>query len=136
LAGPLIPKGRRAATTTRPGFSCGWPTAGVKGGFVHGATDELGMQAVKDQMQVPAPHATTLHSMGLNHECLTYRLSGRDFRVTDVSGRVARTIVAAEIAPDRLYFKAVGNVPLWSLQGHTLSPTAPGLWRRRRGPWR
>ena len=64
------------------------------GDFVHGAADELGMQAVKDPMRVHDVHATILHLMGLNHERLTYRYSGRDFRLTDVSGRVAREILA------------------------------------------
>ena len=59
-------------------------------------TDELGMQAVKDRMHVHDLHATILHLMGLNHERLTYRYSGRDFRLTDVSGRVAREILAVE----------------------------------------
>jgi Protein of unknown function (DUF1501) len=76
------------------GFSI-WLAGGViKGGFVHGATDELGMQAVKDRMHVHDLHATILHLMGLNRERLTYRYSGRDFRLTDVSGRVAREILA------------------------------------------
>ncbi len=70
------------------GFSMWLAGGGVKGGFVHGATDELGMQAVKDRMHVHDLHATILHLMGLNHERLTYRYSGRDFRLTDVSGRV------------------------------------------------
>jgi hypothetical protein len=62
--------------------------------FVHGATDELGMQAVKDQMHVHDLHATILLLMGLNHECLTYRYSVRDFRLTDVSGCVTCDILA------------------------------------------
>jgi hypothetical protein len=66
---------------------------GVKGGFVYGATDELGMQAVAQRMHVHDLHATILHLMGLDHERLTYRYSGRDFRLTDVSGRVAREIL-------------------------------------------
>ncbi len=76
------------------GFSMWLAGGGVKGGFVHGATDELGMQAVSDRMHVHDLHATILHLMGLDHEHLTYRYSGRDFRLTDVSGRVARQIVA------------------------------------------
>ena len=60
----------------------------MKGGYVHGATDELGMQAVDNRMHVHDLHATILHLMGLDHERLTYRYSGRDFRLTDVSGHV------------------------------------------------
>ncbi|MFI5454100.1 MAG: DUF1501 domain-containing protein [Isosphaerales bacterium] len=76
------------------GFSMWLAGGGVKGGFVHGATDELGMQAVENRMHVHDLHATILHLMGLDHERLTYRYSGRDFRLTDVSGRVAREILA------------------------------------------
>src|ERR1017187_3582012 len=84
----------RPRTGTRWEFSMWLAGGGVKGGFVHGATDELGMQAVKDRMHVHDLHATILHLMGLNHERLTYRYSGRDFRLTDVAGRVARQILA------------------------------------------
>ena len=76
------------------GFSMWLAGGGVKGGYVHGATDELGMQAVENRMHVHDLHATILHLMGLDHERLTYRYSGRDFRLTDVSGRVAREIMA------------------------------------------
>jgi hypothetical protein len=76
------------------GFSMWLAGGGVKGGFAHGATDELGMQAVESRMHVHDLHATILHLMGLDHERLTYRYSGRDFRLTDVSGRVAREILA------------------------------------------
>ena len=70
-------------------FSMWLAGGGVKGGLVYGATDELGMQAVSQRMHVHDLHATIMHLMGLNHEHLTYRYSGRDFRLTDVSGRVA-----------------------------------------------
>ncbi len=76
------------------GFSMWLAGGGVKGGFTYGATDELGMQAVSERMHVHDLHATILHLMGLDHERLTYRYSGRDFRLTDVSGRVARQIIA------------------------------------------
>jgi uncharacterized protein (DUF1501 family) len=76
------------------GFSMWLAGGGVKGGYVHGATDELGMQAIEDRMHVHDLHATVLHLMGLDHERLTYRYSGRDFRLTDVSGRVAKEILA------------------------------------------
>ena len=62
--------------------------------MVHGATDELGFHAVEDRMHVHDLHATILHLMGLDHEKLTYRYSGRDFRLTDVHGRVASEILA------------------------------------------
>ncbi len=75
------------------GFSMWLAGGGVKGGFVHGATDELGMQAVAGRMHVHDLHATILHLMGLDHERLTYRYSGRDFRLTDVTGNVVREIL-------------------------------------------
>ena len=68
--------------------------AGIKRGFVHGATDELGFHIVKDPMHVNDFHATLLHLLGLDHERLTYRYQGRDFRLTDVAGRVADRLLA------------------------------------------
>jgi hypothetical protein len=76
------------------GFSMWLAGGGVKGGYVHGATDEFGFRAVIDRMHVHDLHATVLHLMGLDHERLNYRYSGRDFRLTDVSGQVARQILA------------------------------------------
>jgi hypothetical protein len=76
------------------GFSMWLAGAGVKGGTAYGATDELGITAVEDPVHVHDLHATILHLMGIDHEKLTYRYSGRDFRLTDVSGRVVRGILA------------------------------------------
>ena len=67
---------------------------GVKGGFTYGTSDELGMRAQENPMHVHDLHATILHLMGLDHERLTYRWSGRDFRLTDIHGNVAHDIVA------------------------------------------
>jgi uncharacterized protein (DUF1501 family) len=67
---------------------------GVKGGHVHGASDELGMNATENPVHVHDLHATILHLMGLDHEKLTYRYAGRDFRLTDVYGRVVREMMA------------------------------------------
>jgi hypothetical protein len=67
---------------------------GVKGGLAFGASDEMGMNAVDKPVHVHDLHATMLHLLGLDHEKLTYRYAGRDFRLTDVSGRVVREIVA------------------------------------------
>ena len=67
---------------------------GVKGGFSYGSTDEYGYEAVQGKMHVHDWHATILHLLGLNHEKLTYRHAGRDFRLTDVHGRVAQDILA------------------------------------------
>ncbi len=76
------------------GFSMWLAGGGVQGGIVHGATDEFGYVAVENRMHVHDLHATILHLMGLDHERLTYRYSGRDFRLTDVHGRVATEILA------------------------------------------
>jgi hypothetical protein len=67
---------------------------GVKGGRVYGASDELGMHAVENPVHVHDLHATILHLMGLDHERLTYRYAGRDFRLTDVHGNVVHEIIA------------------------------------------
>jgi hypothetical protein len=66
--------------------------AGVKQGFSYGATDEHGIHAVEGRMHMTDLHATLLALMGLDHESLTYRYAGRDFRLTDVAGNVVREI--------------------------------------------
>jgi len=76
------------------GFSMWMAGGGVKGGMVYGATDELGLKAVEKPVHVHDLHATILHLMGLDHEKLTYRHAGRDFRLTDVHGKVVRDILA------------------------------------------
>jgi hypothetical protein len=70
------------------GYSMFLTGAGVKPGFTHGATDEYGIKAVEGRMHTNDLHATILALMGLNHEQLTYRYAGRDFRLTDVAGEV------------------------------------------------
>ena len=67
---------------------------GVKGGIAYGSSDELGMNAAEKSVHVHDLHATILHLLGLDHEELTYRYAGRDFRLTDVYGRVVRDILA------------------------------------------
>lgn len=67
---------------------------GVKGGIVHGATDEFGSAAVQDKVHVHDLHATILHCLGFDHTKLTYRFNGRDFRLTDVAGSVVKPILA------------------------------------------
>lgn len=76
------------------GFSIFMAGGGAKAGSVYGATDEWGYHAVEDRMHIHDLHATILHLMGLDHERLTYRYSGRDFRLTDVAGTVATKIIA------------------------------------------
>ena len=67
---------------------------GVKGGVHYGETDEIGHKAVVDRVSVNDLHATILHLLGLDHTSLTYRFNGRDFRLTDVAGKVAGSIVS------------------------------------------
>ncbi|MDA7865908.1 DUF1501 domain-containing protein [Akkermansiaceae bacterium] len=76
------------------GFSVWLAGGGVKGGMTYGATDEFGFAAVENKVHVHDLHATILHLMGLDHENLTYRYSGRDFRLTDVHGHVVKDILA------------------------------------------
>jgi uncharacterized protein (DUF1501 family) len=75
-------------------FSSWLAGAGVKPGIVHGTTDEHGMKAVEKPVHVHDFHATILHLMGFDHEKLTYRHAGRDYRLTDVEGRVVKEILA------------------------------------------
>jgi hypothetical protein len=66
---------------------------GVRGGQTYGATDEFGFAATEQPVSVHDLHATMLHLMGLDHERLTYRHSGRDFRLTDVHGNVLHELL-------------------------------------------
>lgn len=76
------------------GFTMWMAGAGVKGGHAYGATDEYGYYATEDKMHIHDLHATVLHLLGLDHERLTHRYAGRDFRLTDVAGRVATDILS------------------------------------------
>jgi len=76
------------------GFTLWMAGGGVKGGMVHGATDEFGWNAVENKVHVHDLHATVLHLMGIDHERLTYRYAGRDYRLTDVYGNVVKEILA------------------------------------------
>ena len=67
---------------------------GLRGGHIRGASDEFGMNATKDPVHVHDLHATMLHLLGLDHEKLTYRYSGRDYRLTDVHGKIVHNIIA------------------------------------------
>ncbi len=75
-------------------FSSWMAGAGVKGGIAYGETDELGATVAKDKVHVHDFHATILHLMGLDHERLTYRHGGRDYRLTDVFGQVVKGVLA------------------------------------------
>ena len=76
------------------GFSLWMAGGGVKPGVTFGATDEWGYRAVDNPLQIHDLHATILHLLGINHEKLTYRFSGRDIRLTDVHGKIVKEILA------------------------------------------
>ncbi|MBT4864475.1 MAG: DUF1501 domain-containing protein, partial [Planctomycetaceae bacterium] len=76
------------------GFSMWLAGGGIKGGMTYGATDDFGFAAVENKVHVHDLHASILHLMGLDHEKLTFRYSGRDFRLTDVEGRVVHELFA------------------------------------------
>src|SRR5437764_1193659 len=76
------------------GFTVWLAGGGVKGGQAYGATDEFGFQAVEDKVHLHDLHATILHLMGFDHERFTYRYAGRDFRLTDVHGKVVWDLIA------------------------------------------
>jgi hypothetical protein len=76
------------------GYSIWMAGGGSKGGYVHGATDEFGFQAVENKVHVHDLQATIMHLLGFDHEKLTYRHAGRDFRLTDVHGRVIKELLA------------------------------------------
>ncbi|RIK78650.1 MAG: DUF1501 domain-containing protein [Planctomycetota bacterium] len=76
------------------GFTMWLAGGGVRGGQAYGATDEFGFKAVENRVHVHDLHATILHLLGFDHEKLTYRHAGRDFRLTDIHGRVVRDLIA------------------------------------------
>jgi hypothetical protein len=79
----------------QPESFCAWLAGGgVKAGMTHGATDDFGLHPVTGKVHLHDLHATMLHLLGLDHERLTYRHSGRDYRLTDVEGRVVKEILA------------------------------------------
>ena len=87
-------EGQKGRDHDHYGFTVWMAGGGVKPGFSYGATDEFGLTAVENRVHVHDLHATLLHIMGLDHEKLTYRYSGRDFRLTDVHGKVITDILA------------------------------------------
>jgi len=87
-------KGKSGRDHNPYGFSAWMAGGGVRGGTVHGATDEFGFRAVENKVHVHDLHATILHLLGFDHERFTYRYAGRDFRLTDVEGSVVRPVLA------------------------------------------
>jgi hypothetical protein len=89
-----VAQGKNGRDHNPEGFTMWMAGGGVKGGFRYGATDDYGYYAAENRMHVHDLHATMLALLGLDHERLTYRYAGRDFRLTDVAGKVARGIFA------------------------------------------
>lgn len=87
-------QGKNGRDHNPEGFTMWLAGGGVKAGFQYGATDEFGYYAAKDKMHIHDFHATLLHILGMNHEKLTYRYAGRDFRLTDIAGHVAHGVLA------------------------------------------
>jgi hypothetical protein len=91
---PIVQTGGTGRDHNPHAFTYWLAGGGVKGGVHHGATDEIGHKAVEDRVHVNDLHATILHLLGLDHTKLTFRMSGRDFRLTDVAGHVVKEILA------------------------------------------
>ncbi|MDA7541588.1 DUF1501 domain-containing protein [bacterium] len=89
-----VAQGKNGRDHNPEGFTMWMAGAGVKGGFKYGSTDEYGYYAVENKMHIHDLHATLLHLMGIDHLRLTHRYAGRDFRLTDVSGKVHTGIFA------------------------------------------
>lgn len=83
-----------AVITIPSASACGWPVAGCVAGIAYGATDELGYYAIENPCTIYDLWATVLHQLGIDHQQLTFRYGGRDFRLTDVHGRVLRDILS------------------------------------------
>ena len=91
---PTFQKGASGRDHNPAGFTAWIAGAGVKKGISYGATDEFGLSAVENRVHVHDMNATILHLMGLDHKKLTYRYSGRDYRLTDVHGNVVHDLIA------------------------------------------
>jgi uncharacterized protein (DUF1501 family) len=87
-------QGRNGRDHNPFGFSIWMAGGGVRGGHVHGATDDFGYHAVQDKVEIHDLHATMLHLLGMDHKRLTYRFSSRDMRLTDVHGRVVPELLS------------------------------------------
>jgi uncharacterized protein (DUF1501 family) len=91
---PLVQKGGTGRDHNPHAFTAWLAGGGVKGGTLYGKTDEIGHRAVENRVSINDFHATILHLLGLEHTRLTFRLNGRDFRLTDVAGNVVRDVLA------------------------------------------
>ena len=92
---PVAQKGSKPGRDHNPHAFTNWMVGGgIKGGVNYGETDEIGHKAAVNKVTVNDLHATILHLLGMNHERLNYRYNGRDFRLTDVAGRVIREVTS------------------------------------------
>jgi uncharacterized protein DUF1501 len=91
---PIVQKGGSGRDHNPHAFTYWLAGGGIKGGTLYGATDEIGFKAIENRVHVNDLHATILHLLGLEHTKLTFRLSGRDFRLTDVAGRLVKEVLA------------------------------------------
>ncbi|HEX3726677.1 MAG TPA: DUF1501 domain-containing protein [Pirellulales bacterium] len=91
---PIVQKGGTGRDHNPHAFTTWMAGGGAKEGVHYGATDEIGHKAVENRVSINDLHATVLHLLGIDHEKLTYRSNGRDFRLTDVAGRVIREVIA------------------------------------------
>jgi hypothetical protein len=89
-----IAQGTNGRDHNPQGFTMWLAGGGTRGGHAHGETDEYGYYAVQNRVHMHDLHATILHLLGINHERLTYRYAGRDFRLTDVYGNVVQEVIA------------------------------------------
>ncbi len=91
---PIVQTGGTGRDHNPHAFTFWLAGGGAKGGVKHGATDDIGHKAVEDRVHVNDLHATILHLLGLDHLRLTFRLNGRDFRLTDIAGQVVKPVVS------------------------------------------
>src|SRR5713226_215346 len=91
---PIVQKGGTGRDHNPHAFTTWLAGAGIKAGTLYGKTDEIGHKAIVDRVSINDLHATILHLLGVDHKRLTYRYSGRDFRLTDVAGNVVKDILA------------------------------------------
>lgn len=77
------------------GFTLWMAGGGLKAGYVHGKTDDYGYEAVEGKVSIHDWHATLLHLLGFDHERLTYKYAGRDFRLTDIHGNVVKEVIGS-----------------------------------------
>ena len=122
---PVAQKGSKPGRDHNPHAFTTWFTGGgIKGGVSYGETDEIGHKAAVNKVTVNDLHATILHLLGMDHERLTYRYNGRDFRLTDVAGNVIREIIALGLIRTRRLVPSICAWPSAWLPAFCSLPTA------------